>query len=106
MPDYSDGLSLTVVLGWCARLSPVRGFQISHLKNGSPATVSRAGVLFLNETDVGWRPLLNACPAATARASQGRRARPQARLVFAERLLIFVIRVHIIRRHCRPGRLQ
>ena len=31
-------------------------FEISHLKNGSPATVSRAGVLFLNETDVGWQP--------------------------------------------------
>jgi dynein heavy chain len=31
-------------------------FEISHLKNGSPATVSRAGVLFLNETDVGWAP--------------------------------------------------
>jgi dynein heavy chain len=29
-------------------------FEISNLKNGSPATVSRAGVLFLNETDVGW----------------------------------------------------
>jgi len=31
-------------------------FEISHLKNGSPATVSRAGVLFLNESDVGWQP--------------------------------------------------
>ena len=31
-------------------------FEISNLKNGSPATVSRAGVLFLNETDVGWQP--------------------------------------------------
>ena len=31
-------------------------FEISNLKNGSPATVSRAGVLFLNESDVGWGP--------------------------------------------------
>jgi dynein heavy chain len=31
-------------------------FEISHLRNASPATVSRAGVLFLNESDVGWQP--------------------------------------------------
>jgi dynein heavy chain len=31
-------------------------FEISHLRNASPATVSRAGVIFLNETDIGWRP--------------------------------------------------
>lgn len=31
-------------------------FEISHLKNATPATVSRAGILFLNETDVGWAP--------------------------------------------------
>ena len=31
-------------------------FEISHLRNASPATVSRAGVLFINEHDVGWAP--------------------------------------------------
>ena len=31
-------------------------FEISHLRNASPATVSRAGVLYLNEADVGWQP--------------------------------------------------
>ncbi|KAL0479463.1 dynein beta chain [Acrasis kona] len=31
-------------------------FEISHLKNATPATVSRAGILFLNETDIGWGP--------------------------------------------------
>lgn len=30
--------------------------EISHLKNATPATVSRGGVLFVNDTDVGWRP--------------------------------------------------
>ena len=30
--------------------------EISHLRNASPATASRAGCVFLNETDVGWRP--------------------------------------------------
>ena len=38
----------------CPRSDPA--FTVSHLKNGSPATVSRAGVLFLNEADVGWQP--------------------------------------------------
>eukprot|EP00656_Telonema_subtile_P010460 TRINITY_DN15046_c0_g1_i4.p1 TRINITY_DN15046_c0_g1~~TRINITY_DN15046_c0_g1_i4.p1 ORF type:complete len:1064 (+),score=225.06 TRINITY_DN15046_c0_g1_i4:97-3288(+) len=31
-------------------------FEISHLKNASPATVSRAGVVFINESDLGWGP--------------------------------------------------
>lgn len=31
-------------------------FEISHLRNASPATVSRAGILYLNESDVGWTP--------------------------------------------------
>ena len=29
-------------------------FEISHLKYATPATVSRAGILYINETDVGW----------------------------------------------------
>ena len=33
-------------------------FEINSLKNASPATVSRAGILFINEADVGWRPLV------------------------------------------------
>ena len=31
-------------------------FEISHLRNATPATVSRAGILFINETDIGWAP--------------------------------------------------
>ena len=30
--------------------------ETGSLKNASPATVSRGGVLFVNETDVGWKP--------------------------------------------------
>ena len=30
--------------------------EISHMRNASPATASRGGVLYLNESDVGWRP--------------------------------------------------
>jgi dynein heavy chain len=32
--------------------------EVSHLKNATPATVSRGGVLFINDIDVGWRPYL------------------------------------------------
>ncbi|CEL96675.1 unnamed protein product [Vitrella brassicaformis CCMP3155] len=31
-------------------------FEIENMKHASPATVSRGGVLFINETDVGWKP--------------------------------------------------
>lgn len=31
-------------------------FEISHLKTATPATVSRAGILFINAADVGWNP--------------------------------------------------
>jgi len=34
-------------------------FEISNLKNATPATVSRAGVLFINETDIGYMPYFN-----------------------------------------------
>ena len=30
--------------------------EVSHLKNATPATVSRGGVLYINDTDVGWKP--------------------------------------------------
>ena len=34
-------------------------FEVSHLKNATPATVSRAGILFINKTDVGWKPMID-----------------------------------------------
>jgi dynein heavy chain len=33
--------------------------EVSHLRNATPATVSRGGVLFVNETDIGWRPFID-----------------------------------------------
>eukprot|EP00736_Rhodelphis_marinus_P010572 Rmarinus@m.9666 len=33
-------------------------FEIGDLRNASPATVSRAGVIFLNATDLGWQPMV------------------------------------------------
>ena len=34
-------------------------FEISNLRNATPATVSRAGVLFINDGDIGWIPYMN-----------------------------------------------
>lgn len=33
-------------------------FEISHLKSATPATVSRAGILFINAADLGWNPVV------------------------------------------------
>jgi dynein heavy chain len=33
--------------------------EVSNLKNATPATVSRGGVLFINDADVGWRPFFD-----------------------------------------------
>ena len=33
--------------------------EVSHLRNATPATVSRGGVLFINDQDIGWRPYLD-----------------------------------------------
>ena len=34
-------------------------FEINSLKNATPATVSRAGILYINETDIGWKPFVD-----------------------------------------------
>ncbi|GFR90124.1 dynein heavy chain 17, axonemal, partial [Elysia marginata] len=31
-------------------------FEISNLRTATPATVSRAGILFINQNDIGWNP--------------------------------------------------
>ena len=33
--------------------------EVSQLRNATPATVSRGGVLFINEQDIGWRPFVD-----------------------------------------------
>ncbi|KAM6049902.1 dynein axonemal heavy chain 17 [Theristicus caerulescens] len=33
-------------------------FEISHLRTATPATVSRAGILYSNPTDLGWNPVV------------------------------------------------
>jgi len=34
-------------------------FEISNLRNATPATASRAGVLYINNSDIGWIPYMN-----------------------------------------------
>ena len=34
-------------------------FEISHLKTATPATVSRAGILYINPADLGWNPYVH-----------------------------------------------
>jgi dynein heavy chain len=34
-------------------------FEVSNLRNATPATVSRGGVLFINDNDIGWMPFVN-----------------------------------------------
>uniref|UniRef100_A0A8C5XER9 Dynein axonemal heavy chain 9 n=1 Tax=Microcebus murinus TaxID=30608 RepID=A0A8C5XER9_MICMU len=34
-------------------------FEISHLRTATPATVSRAGILYINSADLGWNPLVS-----------------------------------------------
>ena len=53
-----DNKVLTLVSNERIPLTPAMRliFEISHLRNASPATVSRAGVLYINESDVGWAP--------------------------------------------------
>ena len=31
-------------------------FEIGHVKAATPATVSRAGILYVNPSDLGWNP--------------------------------------------------
>nr|XP_054501017.1 dynein axonemal heavy chain 17 [Agelaius phoeniceus] len=33
-------------------------FEISHLRTATPATVSRAGILYINPADLGWGPIV------------------------------------------------
>ena len=39
--------------------------EINHMKHCSPATVSRGGVIFVNGSDIGWRPVCSPACSCT-----------------------------------------
>jgi len=48
----------------CPRRDPLTDamklvLEISNLRNATPATVSRGGVLFINDQEVGWKPFMD-----------------------------------------------
>lgn len=53
-----DNKVLTLVSNERIPFSPTMRMilEIQDMKHASPATVSRGGVLFINETDIGWKP--------------------------------------------------
>ena len=55
-----DNKMLTLVSNERIPLTPCMRmiFEIDSLQNASPATVTRAGILFINETDIGWKPVM------------------------------------------------
>ncbi len=57
-----DNKVLTLLNGGRVSLPPQVGlvFEVEDLAVASPATVSRAGMVFLNLNDLGWRPILQA----------------------------------------------
>jgi dynein heavy chain len=55
-----DNKILTLVSNERIPFSPTMRMilEIQDMKHASPATVSRGGVLFINETDIGWKPYM------------------------------------------------
>ncbi|XP_012509385.1 PREDICTED: dynein heavy chain 9, axonemal [Propithecus coquereli] len=56
-----DNKVLTLASNERIPLSPTMRllFEISHLRTATPATVSRAGILYINPADLGWNPLVS-----------------------------------------------
>ena len=62
-------------------------FEVEDLRNASPATVSRAGIIYVSEADLGWKPYIKTWLAS--RAKDGAALEPIV-MKLAEGLLNFV----------------
>jgi dynein heavy chain len=45
--------------------------EVSNLRSATPATVSRGGVLFINDQDIGWLPFFNSWLSKYKKAADG-----------------------------------
>jgi len=67
-----DNKVLTLVSNERVALTPAMRmvFEINSLANATPATVSRAGILYVNESDIGWRPFVDSWLDRRERANE------------------------------------
>ena len=68
-------------------------FEINSLKNATPATVSRAGILYINEGDIGWAPMIKTWAEGRAE-SRETKLLPKLFEKYVEKALLPL--------HCRP----
>ena len=48
-------------------------FEPENLNNASPATVSRAGIIYVSDTELGWQPVVSSWLQVSPQTVAGRR---------------------------------
>lgn len=69
-----DNRMLTLASNERIPLTPSMGLllEISHMNHCSPATVSRGGVIYVNATDIGWKPVRPTWPLSSNIGTPGK----------------------------------